>query len=166
MCAVGFVLRQPDGRALTVEEASEKIAADLAREPRAAARSWNVAIPPCFGESSFVDEVVTKLRDADSRPVVAVIEPDTLPSIDELIAQLQLQWMGSLPRDCSFSAGTSQSAVLRAVFGSLPPGRRAIIVMSRFHKVLELAESWFLGSLRSAEGQHNLRILTILPRPR
>jgi hypothetical protein len=160
---LGFALRQPGGDCLDAAQVTEMVVQDLVREPVSGAKSWNVAVPPCFGEAHFVQELLSGLRTHSSTPLVALIEPDAVSDVDGLVRNLHGVWRREVLPEIPIEGMNCHEILTNVIFGNLPRNRRAVIVFSRFHKLLQFADTWILGALRTAERDRNLRILTTTP---
>jgi hypothetical protein len=125
---------------------------------------WNVVIPPGFGEDVFCRQLVDKLTGHDAFPMVALLSSDSVRNPNEYIDALHRQWArtGLLP---SCDAAPDVGTRLNRLLDSLPNGRVAVQVLSRFHKVLDCLDQWILSTLRTAEQACRIRTVTISPVP-
>ena len=116
------------------QELAEHIVAELVHPEFP--QSWNLAIPPEFGEAAFLGQLASLLRSHPRRPLVAVVQWDRVPSVEEVVREMHRQWSESanLP---PLKEQRSASKLLEALFVLLPKDRCAVQVFGRFHKVIE-----------------------------
>lgn len=160
MDTLGFALRQPWGGLLNESQARAVIVHDLLREPKETSKSWNLAIPPGFGEQQFLRRIRLDLEASEVRPIFAFLESDAVRDVSGLVHGLYGQWRAALALDPLAPTIQSLELLVAELFDRLPQDRRAVIVFPRFHKILEFADTWVLGALRTAEDFRNVTVLT------
>jgi hypothetical protein len=127
--------------------------------------SWNLVVPPGFGEDTFGEQIAAKLRALEPKPFVAVLSSDSIQSVTSYVRQLYRQWSETSQ---IVQPGQNEPAdvLLQNFLGLLPTERPVIQILKRFHKILDsLQEEWVLGALRTAEQGHRLRTVAISPYP-
>jgi len=126
---------------------------------------WDVVLPPGFGEERFAQQLEEFLRGHSRHPRVAVQGADhSNPTIAEFVRALHWQWEETEkpPKALDRSA----SMYLDILLKSLRPSERPIVlVLKRFHKVLDNLEKWVLGKLRREEQNKRLHTVIITPLP-
>ncbi|MBV9124551.1 MAG: hypothetical protein JO112_14430, partial [Planctomycetes bacterium] len=128
---------------------------------------WDAILPPGFAEERFSEQLERRLRGLVCQPRVAVRGADhTNPSIRAFIQALHWQWTEtpSPPNPLHRSA----DLYFDMLFG-LPELRSSkrplILVLKRFHKVLDNLDKWVLGKLRTEEQARRLHTIVITPLP-
>src|SRR5215813_11486537 len=124
--------------------------------------SWNLVVPPGFGEDGLGDQIAARVREHSSNPVLAILSSDEVQGVDMYARELHRQWSETIQVPGP-AQGEATEAFLRRLLSSLPTERPAIQVLKRFHKVLDSLESWVLGLLRGYERNHRLLTVTISP---
>lgn len=160
MDTLGFALRQPWGGVLNESQARAEIVNDLLREPKETSKSWNLAIPPGFGEQQFLRRIRLELEASETRPILAFLEADAVRDVSGLVHGLYGQWRTALAIEPVAPTAENIELLVEELFDRLPQDRRTVIVFPRFHKILEFADTWVLGKLRTAEDFRNVTILT------
>ncbi len=126
---------------------------------------WNVVLPPSFGEELFAEALGRALRASPSRPRVAIQGADiTNPSIGDFIRDVHWKW--SEERDPPKRLHASANVALDMLLDwSRHSERPLVLVLKRFHKVLDCLDKWVLGKLSTEEESRRLRTITISPLP-
>lgn len=125
-------------------------------------RSWNLAIPPGFGDDGVTNEIVSRLHQSEEQPIVADVTSDSIPDVVCYIRSLHRQW-SKCCRLPPLRENDGPSEMFDALLASLPDGRPRVQVVRNFHKVLDCLDVWFLGKLRDAEQHMGLRTFTATP---
>jgi hypothetical protein len=126
---------------------------------------WNVVLPPGFGEELLAGELARRLRSHSRRPRLAVRGADnTNASIGAFVRSLHWQWaeVDRPPRRLDKSADLYLDMLLAELRGS---DRPIILILKRFHKVLDNLNEWVLGKLREEEQARRLHTITLTPLP-
>ena len=124
--------------------------------------SYNVVVPPGFGEEALAAAIENALRESGRSPLIANLSVDRIASPAAYVAELHHQWsqqnaLGPLPRD------GSPSIRLQRLVQLLPPGRPAVQLVRRFHKFLDALDQFILGTMRDLESGHRLRSINFSP---
>lgn len=127
--------------------------------------SWNLVVPPGFGEDTLGEQIAAKLRTHEPKPFITVLSSDSIQSVTAYVRQLRRQW-SETSQIAQPIQDEPADVLLQNLLGLLPTERPVIQVLKRFHKILDsLQEEWVLGALRSAEQNHRLRTVAISPYP-
>ena len=126
---------------------------------------WNVVLPPGFGEERLSEQLGRKLRAHARQPYVAIQGADAVNStIADFVRALHWQWSEkpTAPKRLHPSATTALDYLLR---WTRERERPVVLVLKRFHKVLDSLDKWVLGKLSTEEEARRLRTITISPLP-
>jgi len=117
--------------------------------------SYTLTVPPGFGERFVPQQIVGELKSSTKNPRVAFIALDEISSVDELLCQIGEQWSES-------NAWRKKHRSLGEVLSYFRDGdRQNIVVMSRFHKLLDFADEAILQSLRDAENATDIKTVVV-----
>ncbi|WP_433935292.1 hypothetical protein AB3662_11350 [Sorangium cellulosum] len=127
-----------------------------------ASSSYNLVVPPGFGENAIAKQIAERLAAVTPRPLVAVLAPDTVKGVDDYLTLLHDQWSDvvHLPPQRSDAAADAR---LKRFLHTLPTGRPVVQIIKRFHRFLDSLDRFVLGTLRDAENARCLRTVTISP---
>lgn len=139
-------------------ELAAEVAEGLVHET--APSSYNIILPPGFGEDALADQISQRLRAMEPRPLVAVLSSDTVRSVNSYITRLHAQWSETLSIP-DVRTNVEADAALKQLLHSLPPSRPTVQIIKRFHKILDSLDRFVLGALREAENLAKLRTVTI-----
>lgn len=142
-------------RDLTLEVASGVLHAT-------ASTSYNVVLPPGFGQDIFAKDVAEELRRRDPRALIATLSSDNVQSVRDYVTRLHTQW-GETVKIPEVRSDVQIDAALKALLHSLPQGRRAVQIVTRFDKILDSLDQFVLGALRDAENLTRLRSVILSP---
>jgi hypothetical protein len=126
---------------------------------------WNVVLPPGFGEERFVSELEKRLRGCPHPPRLAVRGADhTNKTITAFVQALHEQWaeLPDRPKPMHKDADVYLDRLLASLRGNHRP---LILILKRFHKVLDNLDKWILGVLHEEEEARRLDTVTITPLP-
>jgi hypothetical protein len=126
---------------------------------------WDLVLPPGFGEERFAEALTRRLRADRVRPRVAVRGADhSHPTIRAFVNALHRDWA-----ETSISPkplGRSADQYLDSLLTEMASGDRPLIlILKRFHKVLDNLDKWVLGKLRTEEQAKRLHTVIITPLP-
>lgn len=140
----------------------ERIAADLVGQHPSC---WNVVLPPGFGEERFVEQLAKCLRNRAEPSRLAVRGADqTNKNIVSFVQALHAQWadLPDWPRPLHKQADIYLDRVLSLLRDDPRP---LILILKRFHRVLDSLDEWVLGVLHEEEEARRLHTVTITPLP-
>lgn len=128
---------------------------------------WNLVVPPGFGPDSIASSIEKALARSEPRPLVASLNADTVETTHELVHRLHDQWSKSARLSRLTGPSDIPHVALERLLASLPKGPPVVLVINRFHKVLDSLSSAVLGTLRSFEQGPTcaIRTVTISPYP-
>ena len=98
--------------------------------------SWNLVVPPGFGEDALSEQIVIKLRALEPKPFVAVVSSDSIQNVTAYVRQLHRQWSATCPIAQPIP-DEAADILLQNLLGVLPTERPVIQVLKRFHKILD-----------------------------
>jgi hypothetical protein len=133
---------------------------------------YNLIVPPGFGEALLVEGLERGLREHAARPLTAVVAPDEVKNGREFLDRLRHQWIG--PEAHTPAADDDDAAfdrlltdVYKVATGRSPgePGHPVVLVLKRFHKVLDNLAVSVLGRLRREEQANRLNTATLTHLP-
>ena len=124
--------------------------------------SYNLIVPPGFGEDRLAQLLGEKLRSQPEKPLVAVVSADQIRNADSYAYQLFEQWRGCGAQLGAPVPGNSLNRITQFL-DLLPKGRPAIQILTRFHKVLDVFDASFLGDLRDRERAYVVRSICVSP---
>jgi hypothetical protein len=141
---------------------AEQIAADLTG---AHPDCWDVVLPPGFGADRFAEQIRSSLATRPSRPRVAVLGADGRhSSVADFIGHLHWQWL-----ECPApppALHRKDTYYLDLLFNRLRADeRRLVLILTRFHRVLDYLKPWVLNRLREEEQAHRLHSVVLTPLP-
>jgi hypothetical protein len=122
--------------------------------------SWQVILPPGFAnEQSFVDQLLTAIRQRSGNCLVACVHADSVQGRDDYARLLARNWGIPVP--------SGSSDTLQALLGRLSSHRPGIQVLTHFHKIVRTLDAQVLGDLRESEQgpARRLRTVTLTPLP-
>lgn len=124
--------------------------------------SYNLVVPPGFGEDHLAEALAAKLKSHAQKPLVAVLSADLIRSADTYARELIAQWNAC---GAGLPAAPTNSSLNRITqfFEMIPQGRPAIQILTRFHRILDVFEASFLGDLRDRERMSMVRSVCISP---
>jgi hypothetical protein len=126
----------------------EKVCADLLDD--SSANNFTLVVPPGFGEAFVPSELKKRLeRDRPDIPI-AFIKCDSINDKQALFSTVCSQWCPGIDS----SGFTSLSQVVKASLGAHP---RRVLILSRFHKLLDHVDSSVLVELRDLEQAGDIR---------
>jgi len=124
--------------------------------------SYNLVIPPGFGEDRLAEHVARKLKSHPDRPLVAILSADQIRNVESYASELVAQWNACGAGLPPASPITSANRITQ-FFDLIPRGRPAIQILTRFHRILDVFDASFLGDLRDRERASLIRSVCISP---
>lgn len=124
--------------------------------------SYNLVVPPGFGEDRLAEALAAKLRSHPQKPLVAMLSADVIRSADSYARELFTQWNACGAGLPVAPENTSLNRITQ-FFDLLPQGRPAIQILTRFHKILDVFDASFLGDLRDRERASIMRSVCVSP---
>src|SRR5262245_56207475 len=134
--------------AASYEQLLSKIVDDLL-DP-SSARSWTLVVPPGCGEAYVPAQLVERLKKHATKPHIAAVKADRIRRKSELLNELSRQWGDNGTRHTP-NISDRPEAGIKDVLSALDRGeRKRILVISRFHRILEWIDESILQDLREA----------------
>jgi hypothetical protein len=133
---------------------------------RLSVTSWTLVVPPGFGESYVPKQIVKRLQEHESQPRVAFVRADRVQRKYDLLLHLHRQWVDEAQRDEVPDFISRPDADVGSVLNQLGrDARKKILVVSRFHKILDWADETILQDLRDAEQVEDIQtaVVSIYP---
>ena len=124
--------------------------------------SYNLVVPPGFGEDRLAEVLAAKLKAHPQKPLVAILSADLIRNADSYASELFAQWNACGAGLPSAPANTSLNRITQ-FFDLLPQGRPAIQILTRFHRILDVFDASFLGDLRDRERASIVRSVCVSP---
>jgi hypothetical protein len=140
----------------------EQIAADLVGSHPSC---WDLVLPPGFGEERFAEALAHRLRADPRSPRVSARGADhSNATIRAFVNALHRDWSETTapPKPLSKIADQYLDLLLAEMGGKERP---LILILKRFHKVLDSLNKWVLGKLRTEEQARRLHTVIITPLP-
>ncbi len=124
-------------------------------------RSCDLIVPPGFDEVGMAEGVLAGLRATRPEALIAECAIDEVADATSFVQRLAEAWdLAGSDRAPDTMAPDQR---LPRLFSLLPMDRPAILVLRRFHKLLDALPAWLLGALRTAEQQGRIRTLVLSP---
>src|SRR5688500_8512532 len=109
--------------------------------------SWTLVVPPGFGESFVPQTIVDRLRVYPAESRVAFLKADAVKTQADLVRQLSRQWLTDAPGK-SDRDGSGEE--LADVLAKIDRNCKRVLVISRFHRMLDWVDESILQNLRDA----------------
>src|SRR5262245_8072781 len=123
---------------------------------------WNFVLPPGFGNIPFAEQLERRLEADGRRPLVALLAPDTVADPAAFVRSLHRRWIRAASALPEPAPDEPDNIALESLLSSAAAvGQPVVLILQRFHKILDNLQDWVLGLLRNQEQAYRLRTVTI-----
>lgn len=126
---------------------------------RSSVSSWTVVVPPGFGEMYVPNQIAKRLRNHPENPRLAFVKADRITTKADLLRQLYKQWNDDGIHSKHPDAEAEDLGHVLNIFSG--DERKRILVVSRFHRILDWADESILQDLRDAEQAEELQTVVV-----
>ncbi len=118
-----------------------------------------LVIPPCFNASMMPRAIKGEVLALQPNATVAAISSDEVKDTREFLLTVARRW--NLGTDLRVRSEERDGLLADELFGAIPSGESAILIISRFEKFLETVSEAVLAKLRTMEEAGRIRTVTI-----